>query len=78
MGGGSSKMPSTPKVETPEVAAVEVPAPMPTSVDEGVKQAGDDKRRQLASATGKSNTILTSASGLSTKANTDKKTLLGG
>ncbi len=74
MGGGSK----TPNVQAmPEVPAVEIPAPIPTSVDQSVQLAGDDKRRQLASAMGQNNTILTSSSGLTNKANTERKTLLG-
>ncbi len=75
MGGGSSK---SPRVQAaPEVQPVEIPAPLPTSVDPSVKQAGDEKRRQLANATGANSTILTSSLGLNSKANTEKKTLLG-
>ncbi len=74
MGGGGK----TPSFTTPEVAAVEVPAPLPTSVDESVKLAGDEERRKIAAASGKSSTVLTSSSGLTNQATTQKKEVLGG
>ena len=75
MGGGGGKG-SKPKA--PVVEPVEIPAPLPTLVDEGVRDAGEEERRKRANALGKKSTVLTGASGLSSSANTSKKTLLGG
>lgn len=69
--GGGGKHYSAP-------AAVEIPAPAPVEADTSVKQAGDEERRRRASAYGHSKTVLTSASGLESTANSQKKTLLGG
>lgn len=71
--GGSSK-----SVSTPEVATVEVPAPLPTLHDEATAEAADDARRRLAASQGHSATILTGSTGLTSTANTDKKSILGG
>lgn len=72
MGGGGGKKPKMPKI--PEVPP---PPEAPNQVDESVRQAGNDARRQRAAATGRSNTILTSGQGLADGAQTQKKTLLG-
>ena len=71
MGGGKGS-------GAPQVEAVEVPAPLPTLADEGVRDAGNEERRKRASALGQKSTVLTGSSGLSGVANTSKKTLLGG
>ena len=72
MGGGGGKKPKVPTLPT-----TPPPPEAPTAVDEGVRKAGDDARRQRAAATGRSDTILTGGSGLATGAQTQKKTLLG-
>lgn len=71
--GGSSKAP-----DIPDLVPVEIPAPTPVSVDDGVKRAADDERRQRLAASGHSSTVLTGATGLNTIASTGKKNLLGG
>lgn len=71
-GGGGKRTPDIPEVpETPE------PTPAPTPVDESVRQAGNDTRRQRAAANGRSDTILTSGMGAEGQADAKKKTLLG-
>ncbi len=75
MGGGGSKGGSA---SMPKVEPVEIPAPLPTLVDEGVRKAGDEERRKRVQALGQKGTVLTSSSGLASVASTSKKNLLGG
>lgn len=72
MGGGGKNY------SAPTVTPVEVPAPAPVEADQSVREAGEEERRRRASAFGSSQTVLTGGSGLTAKAQTDKKTLLGG
>lgn len=55
------------------------PAPPepPTPVEPGVRKARKESRRRAALSEGRKSTILTSAQGLSSEAQTTKKTLLG-
>lgn len=71
MGGGGKHY------SAPVVQEVEIPAPAPVEADESVKKAGDEERRRRAGAFGHSKTVLTSGSGLTSPANSQKKTLLG-
>jgi hypothetical protein len=52
--------------------------PPPTTVDPKVRAAHDATRQQAALAEGRGSTILTSPLGLTKKASTAQKTLLGG
>ena len=65
--------PSPPAVPPPPAP----PPDPPTAVDESVQAARNDERKKAINATGARSTILTSGSGLTTAAATDKKTLLG-
>ena len=62
----------------PQPEPVSIPAPLPTLVDDTVRQSGDDERRRRANASGRQSTVLTGSTGLASTANTAKKTLLGG
>lgn len=55
----------------PEVAAA------PTAVDPAALQAREDQRKRQLAASGLSANVLTGAGGLSSKANTQAKSLLG-
>lgn len=55
----------------PEVAAA------PTAVDPAAMQAREDQRKRQLAASGLSANVLTGAGGLSPKANTQAKSLLG-
>ena len=70
MGGGVK----TPKIEETPVAP---PIVAPMDADQEVKKAGDEERRRRMAATGRSDTILTSALGSSGYSNVGGKTLLG-
>lgn len=81
-GGGSAKIP---EVQTPEVAEVPTPAPVPTSVEprEVTAQNATARRDQLRAARrGFVSTIKSSARGISGEgisgADNTKKTTLGG
>lgn len=65
--------PSPPAVPPPPAP----PPDPPTAVDESVQAARNDERKKAINATGARSTILTSGSGLTAAAATDKKTLLG-
>lgn len=67
--------PSVPAPPTPPPAAAE---PKPTTpVDPNVKRRREDIRQEAALAEGRGSTILTSPLGLTTKASTAPKQLLG-
>lgn len=70
MGGGVK----TPKIKETPVAP---PIVAPMDADQEVKKAGDEERRRRMAATGRSDTILTSALGSSGYSNVGGKTLLG-
>ena len=70
MGGGVK----TPKIEETPVAP---PIVAPMDADQEVKKAGDEERRRRMAATGRSDTILTSALGSSGYSSAGGKTLLG-
>ncbi len=72
-GGGGSKpkppppIPATPKTRQPKLA------------DEGVRKAQSDTREKARQYAGtRSGSLVTGSGGLSTEANTQKKSLLGG
>ncbi len=72
-GGGGAPKPPPPPPPIPAVAKSQ-----PKLADEGVRKAQSDtkdKARQFAGT--RSGTLLTGPGGLSTEANTQKKTLLG-
>ncbi len=71
MGGGGKHY------SAPVAQEVEIPAPAPVEADQSVKEAADEERRRRAGAFGHSKTVLTSGSGLTSPANSQKKTLLG-
>lgn len=71
MGSGGKKS------GVPDPKPVEIPAPMPVSVDDGVRKAADDERRERLAAKGYGSTILTGGTGLNSTAKTEKKQLLG-
>ena len=70
MGGGVK----IPKIEKTPVAP---PIVAPMDADQEVKKAGDEERRRRMAATGRSDTILTSALGSSGYSSAGGKTLLG-
>jgi len=75
-GGGSPSIPPPPPPPTPAIART---PSQPKLASEGVRKAQSDtetKARQFAGTRG--GTLVTGSSGLSTAANTQKKTLLGG
>ncbi len=73
MGGGSSPSPPPPPPPPPEP---QVELKRPKLMDEGVRKAREEATKRRA-AFARSGTLLTGAGGLSSDANTQKKTLLG-
>jgi hypothetical protein len=59
-------------------AAPSPPPPIPTMASPGVLAAQQAEASQQAQAAGRASTLLTSGTGVSTPAVTQKKTLLGG
>ncbi len=68
-------MASTPKAPKPAPAAPPISAPI--DADQDVKTAGNEERRRLAAATGRSDTVLTGGQGDMSVAVTGKKKLGG-
>lgn len=64
-------------LSAPDTPDVPTAPDTPTEVDAGVTAAREDERRRRAAAAGLNSTILTSASGVASPANTGQKTLLG-
>lgn len=65
--------PSTPTPPPPPAA----PPRQPRLADEGVRKAREDAKKRNRMAGARSQTLLTGPQGLTTTANTQKKTLLG-
>lgn len=72
LGGG----PDIPAPATPP-PPVTPPESAPTKNDPAVKGAGEAERKRAALAQGRGSTILTGSRGITSDANTAKKTLLG-
>ncbi len=72
-GGASAPKPVAPPKPAPVAPAVVAPI----EADSAAKAAGDDERRRARAASGRSDTNLTGGLGLSDKAQTGGKTLLG-
>lgn len=53
------------------------PAKVPTPVDEGVSKAREEEKRKALLAQGRQSTLLTGSQGLTSEAQTQRKTLLG-
>ncbi len=71
-GGGRAPKPVAPKLAPVAPAVV-----APIEADSTAKAAGDDERRRRQAASGRSDTNLTGGLGITDKAQTGGKTLLG-
>lgn len=62
---------------SPDIPDPEKPEPPPKPADSEVQQARERSRRKSLAARGRSSTILTGPQGVTSQANTQRKTLLG-
>ena len=68
---------SKPAPPPPPLAAVELPAAVPTQISPAVKSARKNEKKAAAMLAGRKATILTGSQGVLDDAYTQKKTLMG-
>ena len=62
----------------PKTPEVKDPVAPPTRADRNVQDASDREKRNILGRRGRASTIITGSEGVTSPANTQKKTLLGG